>query len=126
MLTPDLTRAVCIVFACAALGHSADAVPLFNGKDLQGWTGAAYEVRDGVLICRGKILRTEKQFTNYVLEFDVLLPPRGNNGIGIHYPGTGRPSHTQVHFKHWEVAVLAVSINIGTGEQHVHCSNSQC
>jgi len=92
MLTPDLTRAVCIVFACAALGHSADAVPLFNGKDLQGWTGAVYEVRDGVLICRGKILRTEKQFTNYVLEFDVLLPPRGNNGIGIHYPGTGRPS----------------------------------
>lgn len=56
--------------------------------------GAGYEVKDGVLICRGKILRTEKQFTNYVFAFDFLLPPRGNNGLGIHYPGEGRPSGT--------------------------------
>jgi len=65
---------------------------LFNGKDLTGWTGADYEVKEGTLICRGKVLRTEKQYSNYILEFDFLLPPRGNNGLGIHYPGQGRPS----------------------------------
>ena len=65
---------------------------IFNGKDLTGWTGADYEVKDGVLICSGTVLRTEKQYSNYVLEFDFLLPKGGNNGIGIHYPGEGRPS----------------------------------
>ena len=76
----------------ASLGLRAEPISLFNGKDLTGWTGADYEVKDGVLICSGKILRTEKQYSNYVFEFDFLLPKGGNNGIGIHYPGEGRPS----------------------------------
>ena len=67
-------------------------VALFNGKDLNGWVGTGYEVQDGVLICRGKILRTDKSYSNYIVEFDFLLPSRGNNGLGIHYPGDGRPS----------------------------------
>ncbi|HAY80286.1 MAG TPA: DUF1080 domain-containing protein [Planctomycetaceae bacterium] len=83
-----------VVLALSSVSVAEDQVALFNGKDLTGWTGADYEVKDGVLICRGKILRTEKEFTNYQLEFDFLLPPRGNNGLGIHYPGEGRPSGT--------------------------------
>ena len=27
---------------------------LFNGKNLTGWKNAKYEVKDGVLICRGR------------------------------------------------------------------------
>jgi len=73
-------------------GLCAEPVSLFNGKDLTGWTGADYEVKDGILICSGKILRTEKQYSDYVFEFDFRLPTGGNNGIGIHYPGAGRPS----------------------------------
>lgn len=83
-----------VLLALSSVSVAEDQVALFNGKDLTGWTGADYEVKDGVLICRGKILRTEKEFTNYQLEFDFLLPPRGNNGLGIHYPGEGRPSGT--------------------------------
>ena len=83
-----------LLLAFCSPGLAQEAVQLFNGKDLTGWTGADYEVKDGVLICKGKILRTEKQFSNYVLELDFLLPPRGNNGLGIHYPGEGRPSGT--------------------------------
>ena len=49
-------------------------------------------VEDGVLICKGGNLVTEKEYTNYVFELDFLLPPGGNNGLGIHYPGTGGPS----------------------------------
>ena len=75
-----------------ALAASKASVALFNGKDLTGWTGADYEVKEGILICRGKVLQTEKEYSNYVIEFDFLLSPRGNNGLGIHYPGEGRPS----------------------------------
>lgn len=69
-----------------------EPIALFNGKDLTGWTGADYEVKESVLISRGKVLRTEKLYSNYVFEFDFLLPSGGNNGLGIHYPGEGRPS----------------------------------
>ena len=85
-----LTAVVLLTLGSLASGDEPSV--LFNGKDLTGWTGADYEVKEGILICRGKILRTEKQYSNYILEFDFLLPPRGNNGLGIHYPGNGRPS----------------------------------
>ena len=64
---------------------------LFNGTNLDGWTGAGYVVEDGAIVCtpEGKNLVTEETFANYVLEFDYKLPPGGNNGLGIHYPGTG-------------------------------------
>ncbi|MGB0595070.1 MAG: sulfatase-like hydrolase/transferase [Rubripirellula sp.] len=71
-----------------------EPVALFNGTDLTGWSGDQYQVTDGILIAQGKNLITEKQFSNYILEFDFLLPAGGNNGIAIHYPGTGRPSGT--------------------------------
>ena len=84
--------AISLLIFFSALASAEKPPSLFNGKDLTGWTGADYEVKDGVLICSGKVLRTEKQYSNYVFEFDFLLPKGGNNGIGIHYPGEGRPS----------------------------------
>jgi hypothetical protein len=72
--------------------HGKEAVSLFNGKDLTGWKNAKYIVEDGVLVCKGGNLVTEKQYTNYVFEMDFLLPPGGNNGLGIHYSGKGGPS----------------------------------
>ena len=70
----------------------AKPVSLFNGKDLTGWKGGNYVVEDGAIVCKGANLVTEKQYTNYVFEFEFLLPPGGNNGLGIHYPGSGGPS----------------------------------
>lgn len=71
---------------------SAKPVSLFNGKDLTGWKGGNYVVEDGAIVCKGANLVTEKKYTNYVFEFEFLLPPGGNNGLGIHYPGSGGPS----------------------------------
>lgn len=64
---------------------------LFNGKDLSGWKGDGYVVEDGAIVCtpEGKNLVTEQTFSNYTLEFDFKLPEGGNNGLGIHYPGSG-------------------------------------
>ena len=83
---------IVISLAIAASSSAQQTVSLFNGKDLTGWTCAAYEGKAGILISRGKNLVTKKQYRNYVFEFEFLLPPHGNNGLGIHYPGSGGPS----------------------------------
>ncbi len=69
---------------------------LFNGKDLTGWKGEGYIVEEGAISCssKGRNLMTEETFSNYVLEFDFLLTPGANNGLGIHYPGTGDGAYT--------------------------------
>lgn len=86
-----------IILSLSTLSLSAaDPVSLFNGKDLTGWKGSGYEVKDGAIICtpKGKNLITKKTYSNYIFEFEFKLPPGGNNGIGIHYPGKGDPAYT--------------------------------
>lgn len=65
--------------------------PLFDGKTLNGWTGAVdgYVVKDGAIVCdqkKGGNLFTEKEYADFVLRLDVQIPPDGNNGIGIRAP----------------------------------------
>ncbi|MFV1964003.1 MAG: DUF1080 domain-containing protein [Pirellulaceae bacterium] len=72
--------------------------PIFNGRDLEGWAGAVdnYEVRDGAIVCRpgeGGVLFTEEEFGDFMVRVDFKLPPGGNNGLAIRYPGIGRPSY---------------------------------
>lgn len=69
-------------------------VAIFNGKDLTGWKGAtdSYEVVDGVI--RGKsgkggTMFTEKEYADFVVRLEFKLPPAGNNGLAIRYPGEG-------------------------------------
>mgnify|MGYP003633952947 CR=1 FL=1 len=88
-----------LTLTLALTASAAESTPLFNGKDLTGWFGADYEVKDGILIVTGKNLITKKQYTNYVFEFEFLLPPGGNNGIGIHYPGEGGPSKSGIEIQ---------------------------
>jgi len=71
-------------------------VSLFNGVDLEGWEGATamYGVdpkEPGVLQCfpdraikgvRGN-LYTAKEYENFVLRFEFMMPTNGNNGLGI-------------------------------------------
>ena len=87
---------ILLIATLASLKAADTAVPLFNGKDLTGWTGTGYVVEDGAIVCtpEGKNLVSEKIYANYILEFDFKLPPGGNNGLGIHYPGTGDGAYT--------------------------------
>jgi Domain of Unknown Function (DUF1080) len=67
---------------------------LFNGRDLTGWNGAVdgYEVADGAIVCkanRGGTLYTTRQYRNFVVRLEFKLPPAGNNGLAIRYPGSG-------------------------------------
>jgi len=66
-------------------------VPLFNGKDLTGWTGytRGFVARFGKLVCLPIChlnLYTEKQYKDFILRFDFKLSPGANNGIGLRTP----------------------------------------
>jgi hypothetical protein len=61
---------------------------LFDGKRLSPniWQNAieGYPVEDGTIVCRkGGNLLTVKEYGDFVLRFEFLLPPGGNNGVGI-------------------------------------------
>lgn len=68
--------------------------PVFNGQDFTGWAGPTdnYEISAGVLKCKpgkGGTIYTEKVYKDFVVRFDFRLPPGGNNGLAIRYPGSG-------------------------------------
>ena len=76
--------------------HAAQFASIFNGRDLSGWQGAVenYEVRDGAIVCKqdkGGTLFTEQSYSNFVARVEFKLPPAGNNGLAIRYPGEGAP-----------------------------------
>jgi hypothetical protein len=79
--------------ANAVLLADADGfTPAFNGTDLTGWAGAVndYEVKDGAIVCKpgkGGNLFTERRFADFVARVEYQLPPGGNNGLLIRYPG---------------------------------------
>lgn len=67
---------------------------LFNGKDLVGWKGATdnYEVVDGAIQCKtghGGVLHTTDEYADFKVRMEFQLPPGGNNGLAIRYPGEG-------------------------------------
>ncbi len=93
------------LFLSAALGSSvgrAEAAaelklaPIFNGKDLSGWKAAApspfWRVEDGVLIgesdvkLTGNMLWSEKEYGDFVLEFDVRWTGEIDSGIELRKP----------------------------------------
>lgn len=96
-----LTLASCLATACAADPSPAPEgfTSLFNGTDLAGWAGAvdSYEVRDGAIVCKpgkGGTLHTKEAYDDFVVRFEFRLPPGGNNGLAIRYPGSGDPAYT--------------------------------
>jgi hypothetical protein len=81
--------------------------PLFNGKDLSGWTGAVddVEVKDGAILNkkgRGGNLLTEDEFDNCIVRFEFKLPPGGNNGLALRSPNT----QDQLAFAGMEIQIL--------------------
>lgn len=73
-----------------------DWTPLFDGKSLAGWKGDGYAVEDAAIVCTkdGKFLQTEKQYSDFVLDFEFKLKAGSNNGIGLRYPGQGDAAYT--------------------------------
>jgi len=67
---------------------------VFNGKDWTGWAGPVdnYEIVDGTIRCKpkqGGTIFTKKEYGDFAARLEIRLPPGGNNGLAIRYPGDG-------------------------------------
>ncbi len=67
---------------------------VFNGTDFTGWAGPIdqYEVKDGAIVCKpkkGGTIFTKEEFDDFIVRVEYKLPPAGNNGLAIRYPGHG-------------------------------------
>jgi hypothetical protein len=71
-------------------------VPLFNGINLDRWTGNTtdYFAQEGMIVCQptghgSGNLYTSKEYDNFTLRFEFQLTPGANNGLGIRTPLSG-------------------------------------
>jgi len=95
-------KSILLAIATISSAFAGEFVDLFNGKDFTNWGAAGkteqagYEVKDGAITSTKKcrILKTEEQYSNYVLQFEFKLTPGANNGLGVHYPGQGDAAYT--------------------------------
>ena len=91
----------------SAVGSPGDGqwVSLFNGRDLSGWVpmnDPAFTVTDGVIhLGNGSgWLRTEKQYSDFVLEVEWrALQPKYNSGVFVRAALEGKPFPPEV----WQV-----------------------
>jgi hypothetical protein len=72
--------------------------PIFNGKDMEGWAGPvdAVKVEDGEirwLEKKGGTVYWNTELTDFVARLEFKVPPGGNNGLAIRYPGQGNPAY---------------------------------
>jgi hypothetical protein len=68
--------------------------PVFNGQDFTGWGGPTdnYEVKEGAIVCKpqkGGTIYTKEEYGDFAARIEFRLPPGGNNGLAIRYPGQG-------------------------------------
>jgi hypothetical protein len=95
-------KSILLAIATISSACAGEFVDLFNGKDFTNWGAAGkteqagYEVKDGTITSTKKcrVLKTDKQYSNYVLQFEFKLTPGANNGLGVHYPGQGDAAYT--------------------------------
>ncbi|MBX7256159.1 MAG: DUF1080 domain-containing protein [Candidatus Hydrogenedentes bacterium] len=86
-------------------------VPLFNGKNLDGWwirgtNKEAYQAIDGKILVTGKEggdwMFTNEEYDNFVLRYEYrCVSGEGNSGVGIRAPKVGNPA-----FDGFEIQVL--------------------
>jgi hypothetical protein len=91
---------------------------VFNGKDFTGWAGPLdnYQVKDGAIMCRpskGGTIYTKEEFGDFVARLEIKLPPGGNNGLAIRYPGQGDTAYQGM----CEIQVLDDHYEKATGEK---------
>jgi hypothetical protein len=92
--------------------------PIFNGKDFDGWAGPLEncKVENGAIVwqkAKGGTPYTKAEYTNFIARLEFKLPPGGNNGLAIRYPGYGDTAYVGM----CELQVLDDNYEKATGEK---------
>jgi len=90
---------LCLTFLSGNTAPPQDFSPIHDGQTAAGWSGPTenYSFADGVIRCqkgKGGTIYTQKQYSDFVVRFEFQLPPGGNNGLAIRYPGHGDTAYT--------------------------------
>ncbi len=98
---------VIFIVSAAQSANKSDWENLFNGKDLSGWKQlngkAKYEVVKGEIVgttvvdTPNSFLVTEKNYSDFVLELDLLVAPGMNSGIQIRSESKPEYNNGRVH-----------------------------
>lgn len=88
-----LPLSLAVLFTVSSAAIAGDWVPLFNGKNLDGWTQrngtATYRVEDGAIVGKttegspNSFLCTDRDYSDFELVFEVKVDNRLNSGVQI-------------------------------------------
>jgi hypothetical protein len=98
-----------VLFTAALAGAAPEAgfTSLFDGETLKGWKmvdkkGEGYGVKDGVIFCAkggGGRLFTEKEYSDFVFQFEFKLQDGSNNGLAVRSPLEGDPAYVAIELQ---------------------------
>ena len=118
-----LARAAAMLMPVALLaqaGFAAEAVELFNGKDLTGWKMAgpgSFEVKDGTLQTVGGmgLLWHETELGDYVLSLEFKTSRKeDNSGVFVRFPDPGNDPWVAVN-EGYEIQIMDAGGKNATG-----------
>ncbi len=98
---------VALLLSVNAFSIGGKKVEIFNGKNLKGWHilngSASYKVENGVITGTSKtgspntFLATEKEYTNFILEYDMRIDEGLNSGVQIRSHSLESYNNGRVH-----------------------------
>lgn len=64
---------------------------IFNGTDWTGWQGPVdkNQIQNKAILSQNGTIFTEETYDDFIVSFEFKVPPGGNNGLAIRYPGSG-------------------------------------
>lgn len=82
-----------------ASSHAHVYLPAFDGSTMAGWQGSvdSYEIVHGAIRCKagkGGNLFTDEVYGDFSVRLQFKVPPGGNNGLAMRYPGKGDPAYS--------------------------------
>ncbi len=102
----SLHASLFLAAACCGTAIAADDwTALFNGKDLDGWTQrggkAKYAVEDGTIVGTSTLqtantfLCTDKDYGDFILEYEFKVDPQLNSGVQIRSSSLSEPAEIE-------------------------------
>lgn len=90
---------IAICFAAASIAQDSNQpnqgfTALLNENEINRWAGDlnSYQFKSGVVQCKpdmGGTIYYDKEVSDFIVRMEFKLPPGGNNGLAIRYPGSG-------------------------------------